>query len=145
MGNIFRHMTEKIRKYEQLKKDLPVVLGNQAVNFFQDSFRQGGFNEGTERWPEVKRRMPGTAEWKYPKGRKLARRTRAILVQTGTLRKDVKRGATSFNRTVIQTSVPYASYHNSGTRRIKRRKFMGRSEMLRQKKRSKIKYMLKKI
>lgn len=143
MGDIYKHMGEKLKKFERVKQALPVILGNQAVNYFQDSFRKGGFDN--TKWPEVQRRIPETNSYRYPKKKGLGRRTRGILINKGKLRRDVRLRLATFSKILVSTSLPYASVHNKGTNRIKRRRFMGRSPILRRMHSAKIKQLLKTI
>jgi phage gpG-like protein len=120
-----------IAKFEETKKVLPKIFANDAMNFVNDNFKKQGFdNMFVERWREVKRRMQGTKAWKYPKKKALGRRTRAILVQTGELRRATYIKKATWNQTTIANPTPYADYHNSGTARIPQRQFMGHSKAL---------------
>ena len=122
-----------IQNFSLLKRELPILLANQAQRYFVATFKEQGF-DGTN-WKEVKRREPETTEYKYPKTKGLSRRTSPILVRTGKLRRAVNdsiRSAT-FESIKFITAVPYASYQNSGTDNIPKRKFMGDSKILRRK------------
>jgi len=120
-----------IAKFEETKRVLPKIFANDAMNFVNDNFKKQGFdNMPVERWREVKRRMQGTKAWKYPKKKALGRRTRAILVQTGRLRRATYIKKATWAETTIANPTPYADYHNSGTARIPQRQFMGHSKAL---------------
>lgn len=94
-------LKEKLQKMEAFKSTFPVEAGNIAVNHFVKSFRDQGFTDTS--------RM----QWKPRKGGKDP--NRAILVKSGALRRSIKRGATSWNRTVIASvGVDYAKIHNEG-------------------------------
>lgn len=119
----------------KMKRDLPVLLANQAQRYFTATFKEQGFDGNG--WKEVKRRIEGTPEWKYPKTKGLSRRTTPILVRTGKLRRAVSnsiRNAT-FESVKLVAPIPYASYQNEGTDKIPKRKFMGDSQTLRRKQR----------
>lgn len=122
------------RKFERLKVDLPKVLANQSQEFFVKSFKQEGFNNAGAivPWPEVKRRIPGTREYRYPKGKGLGRRTRKILVGSGRLRREAGNSIRSatFNLVKLAVAAPYAAVHNNGTSTIPRRRFMAQSRLL---------------
>jgi hypothetical protein len=119
------HLERVKQKLAQVKQRLPKKIADDSKSFFNDSFKQGGFtNNSFQKWPEVQRRIPGTNAYKYPKSKKLSRRTKPILVLTGRLRDSVRITQVSFARSVIQTDVPYAEFQN------KKRKFMGRSRAL---------------
>jgi phage gpG-like protein len=118
---------------QQLKTQLPVILANQAQNYFTDSWRQQGWDGAA--WEIPKRRIKDTPEWKYPKKKDLGRRTRATLVKTGRLRRAVSNSIrqATFDRVRLVVAVPYAAAHNEGTDKIPKREFMGDSPLLRQK------------
>lgn len=117
-----------IKNFDLVKKELPVKCGMDAVNYFRESFNTQSFDG--KKWKEVQRRISGTNAYKYPKGKGLSRRTRAILIKTGRLKRGIVLKKASFNRTVIINEVPYASYHNEGTKHIPRRQFMNRTDTL---------------
>lgn len=108
------NFARKYRLYQDLKRTIPVKIGSQIRNFFLDSFRKQGFTDDSfQAWKEVKRRIPGTKEYKYPKTKGLGRRTSAINVRTGRLRKSIVVKEASFGRIVVGTTgVSYASYVN---------------------------------
>lgn len=106
-----------------MKIDLPKVLANQAQNFFAASWKNQGW-EGVA-WKEVKRRIPGTTEYKYPKKYGTGRRTAAILVSSGkkkgmsggTLRRAVSNSirTQTFDSIKLVVDLPYAAIHNDGS------------------------------
>jgi hypothetical protein len=130
---------------QRMKTELPIVLANQAQNYFVESWQKQGW-EGVG-WKEVKRRQEGTPEYKYPKGKDLGRHTRAILVKTGTLRRAVSNSirSRSFNLIRLVVAVPYAEYLNDGTPKMVARTFMKDSAGLRLIQREKIKEFTDKV
>jgi phage gpG-like protein len=89
-----------LNRIEKVKKDLPVVLGNMAKNHFIDSFDKGGFtDESFSPWQKRKRAK---------------RNTRALLVNTGKLKRSIRVKRASFAQIIISTSVKYAQIHNDG-------------------------------
>lgn len=136
-----------LQNMNQLKRELPQELANDAQKFFNNSFRQQGWDGQT--WKVPQRRIPGTFEYKYPKKKDLGRRTRATLVQTGRLRRTV---ATSLKSATFQSikfvvDLPYAAVHNDGLpmkngQPMPKRKYMGDSPILRQMQRKKITKMI---
>jgi hypothetical protein len=119
---------------EEVKRALPVKLANQAQNFFAQSFRNQGFTDSSlQPWETPKRRIEGTPEWKYPKKKGLVRRTKATLVKSGRLRRAVQDciKEVTFGRIRLLIDVPYAKYHNEGTDKLPKRKFIGDSTTLR--------------
>jgi phage gpG-like protein len=101
---------------------------------FSNSFADEGFtDESLQQWQQVKRRLPGTPEYKYPKFHDLDRRTRKILVGKGTpvLSQSVQVMSASFtNGITVGTTVPYAAYHNTGTDKLPKREFIGDSKQM---------------
>lgn len=101
---------------------IPRRAGVLAVNFSKDRFRsQSWVDNIREPWKKRK-----AESW----GRK-PRKGRAILVDSGRLRRSIRVISTSPDRVVIGTDVPYAEAHNEGftgkiTQKVKahtRRKF----------------------
>lgn len=83
-------------------RSLPKVLGNEAVNWSKASFdRQGFLDNSTQPWQPRK---------------KATRRNsgKAILVQSGRLRRSIRIINSSDTTVVIGTDVPYARIHNYG-------------------------------
>ncbi len=90
-------------RFKQLLLYAPGMLGNDAVNFFLDSFkRQAWLGNRLEPWAKrrVNKRRPG----------------RAILVDTGRLRRSIRITRVSQGNVYIGTDVPYAKAHNEGFR-----------------------------
>lgn len=84
----------------------PGMMGNMAVNFFIDSFNRQGWQGYTlERW--VKR-----------KAKKDRRPGRAILVDSGRLRRSIRIVRAGIGEVEIGTDVPYAKAHNEGFRGV---------------------------
>lgn len=116
------------------KREVLVVMSNQAQNYFLSSFKKQGFDG--KKWQEVKRRMPGTSSYKYPKGRGLQRRTSPILVgagwkvRGGGLRLAVGNMAQTaqFNGTEqvsMRVNSKVGKYHNEGGDHLPQRQFVG--------------------
>ncbi len=124
----------------QVKKELPILLANDAQKYFLGAFKDESWNGA--KWAEVERRKPDTNAYKYPKKKGLSRRVKPILIGTGRLRREVSLIAGNaqvnyngydFKVTLALNSanVPYAGYNNDGTEHIPERKFMGDSPALR--------------
>ena len=123
-----------LNSVSRVKREVPIVLANQAQNYFVSSFRKQGWSD-TGAWKEVNRRISGTPEYKYPAFTGLSRRTKPILVMSGRLRRAVSgsiREAT-FERIRLVVALPYAAAQNYGNNKIVARKFMGDSRELREK------------
>lgn len=121
---------EVLAKIEQTKRELPKKLANQAQNYFVLSFRKQGF--GTEKWQEVKRRIPGTPEFKYPKTKGLSRRKKDILTNTGELRRRVGNSIVSDAWPTVRLVIdlPQAAAINEGTAKMPQRQFAGQTTEL---------------
>lgn len=134
--------------FERARQELPILLGNQAKNFFAGSWQIQGFeDDGIQSWAEPCRRIPGTRAYKYPKRRDLGRRTRATLVKSGRLRRAVQDSVreVTFERVRLVVDVPYASAHNEGDGHLPQRKFMGDSATLRNMQRNMISKTIDKL
>lgn len=99
----FPDFSGKANSSSRLFRRLPALLGNTALNFFDDSWtRQGFVDQRRERW------APRKSNDKRKGNRK-------ILVQSGRLRRSL-RMRTRGSRVIISTDVPYAQVHNEGGR-----------------------------
>jgi phage gpG-like protein len=115
----------KIRKFEQLKRDLPKKISNDGQRFFLKNF-------DNEQW-EGKRWRPRIAYRNLSKRGQRRNITRKLLVNTGTLRRAVSgsRREATFNRIRFEVYVQgkrgfnYSTVHNEGIGRMPKRKFMG--------------------
>ncbi|MEO8589422.1 MAG: phage virion morphogenesis protein [Flavobacteriales bacterium] len=89
-------------RYRRFRRDLPRIASVMALNEFKGNFRRQGFRTragNVEKWAPRKRLANG----------------RAILIQTGRLRRALKAAPTyQFARVVNNT--PYAAIHNRGGR-----------------------------
>jgi phage gpG-like protein len=108
MANTFP-LNELEKHFKGVLKDVPVLLGNDAVNFFKDSFKnQGWLGNSFQPW---KPRKTVTKWGKTPRNN-----GRAILVDSGRLRRSIRVTSIQAMRIVIGTDVPYARAHNEGVR-----------------------------
>jgi hypothetical protein len=126
-------------KLQQVKKALPKLMALEAQRHYAGSFTRQGFDG--QPWAQVKRRIPGTPEYKYPKNTGLNRRTLPILTGTGKLSRAVgnvakslkvssTKGGFKATLSIGKDAVKYAGYINNGTPRMPQRKFMGRGHEL---------------
>ena len=127
-------MEQKARK---ALENAVVEVGNTAKNFFVENFRKQGFDDKTvQRWKPRKR-----TTYKTKSGRIVNDTTRAILVQTGDLRRSIIRVPNRAAMSVkIQTDLIYAKVHNEGLRAgrgkgfiMPKRQFIGDSYNLNEK------------
>ena len=119
MGFNFR---EKIAAFKAMKRTLPIVVANAAKNHFLEGFRKGGFtDEGFDPWVKRKTKAKRNAG-------------RAILVDTGHLRRSIRVISASFDKIEVgSTGTKYASRHNQGLDGMPKRQFIGKSGQLRKK------------
>lgn len=90
------------RHFKQVLLYAPGLLGNDAVNFFLDSWkRQGWLNYSNTAWRQRSKNS------KRNKGR-------AILVDSGRLRRSIRIVKITGGAVTIGTDVPYARMHNEG-------------------------------
>ncbi|PHN00579.1 phage virion morphogenesis protein [Flavilitoribacter nigricans] len=95
-----------VENYKVFKKSLAVNIGEEAVSFAKDNFRRQGFKDAILiKW---RRRKAGTPR----------NQGRAILVDTGRLKRSIRitRISRAGNRVYIGSNVQYAQIHNEGGR-----------------------------
>jgi phage gpG-like protein len=106
------------REFLKTLDQMVPVMGNDALNHFKDSFQNQGFtNETTEKWKPRRRpdrKRPG----------------RAILIDTGRLRRSLRYSRLKQYTVQIQSNVPYANRHNEGLDGMTQRQFVGYSSKL---------------
>ena len=96
------------RRFAAVITTLPVIAGNEVVNFALDNFKRQGFLGNTfQPWKPRKK----VTAWGKTK-----RNGRSILVDTARLRDSIRVLRASMAETVIGTDVPYAKAHNDGVR-----------------------------
>ena len=94
------------RKFQRALAGVPVIVGNEAINFTADRFlAKNWIGNGTQSWPP---RKPGA---KRNAGR-------GLLIDKGVLRRSPRVISSSPTRVVIGTDVPYARVHNYGFRGV---------------------------
>lgn len=98
-----KQVFDRIRaRLQSAVKSLPTIIGNEAVNFSLDRFKQQNWIDNTtEPWAPRKR------ETKRSLGK-------AILIDRARLRNSIRVIAKTDNKVVIGTDVPYARIHNYG-------------------------------
>ena len=99
LNNIEQILQQKLQK---AVSELPTVLVNEAVNWTKNNFtRQGWPGNGFQRWAA---RKPGSARNKG----------RAILVDTGYLKRSIRKISVAPLQATFGTDAPYARAHNDG-------------------------------
>jgi phage gpG-like protein len=97
------------QRFKEVIHRLPVLVGNEVVNFALDNFkRQSWLGETMQPWP--KRKDP--TKW----GTKVKRPGRALLVLNGRLRRSIRVITHTMDSVTVGSDVPYASVHNNGFR-----------------------------
>ena len=132
----------------RMKRTLPIVLANQAQNYFVESWERQGWDG--QPWPDVKRHDKNGNAYKYPKALRARKLSSPILVGVyrgrsgGTLRRAVSRCIRSATFTSIRLMVdlPYAARHNNGLDGMPKRQFMGKSPILMRQHQQKIKQFM---
>jgi phage gpG-like protein len=97
-----------------------ILIGNEAKNFFVNSWRLQGFEDRT------------VQKWVPRKKQDKKRAGRAILVDSGDLRRSVIREPVNKSQlsVKISTDLHYAKVHNEGEGKMPKRQFMGNSYKL---------------
>lgn len=89
------------KNLDRVKKQLPPVLSEIAIQHFKDSFQNQGFTDRKlEKWKD---RSPDAP-----------RKNRAILIDSGDLRNSIHPDTVTFVKTIIASDKPYAQIHNEG-------------------------------
>lgn len=100
---------EMERRFRAALTRLPAIAGNEVVNFALDNFkRQSWMGNREERWKPRK----NPTKW----GQAPKRNGRAILMDSGRLRRSIRVIRTTADMVVVGTDVPYARAHNEGVR-----------------------------
>ena len=96
------------RRLEKSMRSIPAKMGRIAIDHFDKSFRNQGFTDTTlqpwKRTKSGKRNSFGSVT------------RRAILIQSGRLRRGTRRAAITGRMVRIVNDVPYAEAHNEGVR-----------------------------
>lgn len=104
MDDFGKQFSDYVRRTEAKLRTFPLIAANVGKNFFQDRFRvQNWIGYTTEVW---KSRSPAT---KRNKGR-------AILTDTGRLKRSIRIIKATWGIVQVGTDVEYAGIHNEGFR-----------------------------
>jgi phage gpG-like protein len=155
-----RRMQAKASELETfIHRDVPDIVGVEAVNFYKTSFDKQAFAEpGSPKWQDVKRRDPTSPWYGFSYGAPhnfSATRTVADILsgETGELRNAISYRKEP-DRVIIVDDKPYAAVHNEGGTakifgktpfRMPKRQFIGPSETLNNNIRDKMERELKRI
>ncbi|WP_338813442.1 phage virion morphogenesis protein [Bernardetia sp. Wsw4-3y2] len=95
--NIEQYIKSLAKKIE----DIPTIVGNEVVNYSLDAFKKQGWD--------------GDA-WKARKPSAKRNSKRALLVDTGRLRRSIRIRKKGSNFVIVGSNVPYAPAHNQGAK-----------------------------
>lgn len=119
--NDFKAFSSEARK---VIKTLPREMGKALLLETSDNFRRQGYEDeqgGTHQWAPRKRKM------------KRGARQRALLVQSGRLRRSPRITETTATSVTVGTDVPYAEPLQEGTAKMPARPYIVVSKSLREK------------
>ena len=102
-------MYDMLNKLKRVKPKLPILAGNEVVNFALDNFKRQGF-QGEVFMPWRPRKNP--TKW----GTRPKRNGRKVLILTGRLRRSLRVIQANWQQVVVGSDVPYAKAHNDGVR-----------------------------
>lgn len=111
--------------FEAIKKTMPKIIANQSKNHFLEGFRKGGGQTDDSKSGWLSRKLGSARD-----------EGRAILVDTGALRRSIQVLKVTFNEIIIGTKrIVYADRHNEGItdklgRQMPKREFIGKSSEL---------------
>ena len=129
---------KKIREIQKKRQTLPIKIAGIAKRHFQDSFKNQGFTD-------VKLDPWQSRKTKNKSDRRTAKK-RAILVDSGHLRRSINIVKASFNKIEVgSTGVSYARYHNRGDKPQPLRQFVGKSKVMNSEIRRKIRAEIKAV
>jgi len=111
------------KSFEKFNRAVPLLLANEIQNHFVEGFRKGGGQTDLSR-----------SGWQRRKAGARRNRGRAILVDTGQLRRDIQKRMVTKRKIVVGTrNAQYGIYHNDGTGTLPQREFIGVSKALEKK------------
>jgi phage gpG-like protein len=146
----FSEAKKIVAKMNEAKKEienLVTIMGTEALNHFTKSFRDQGFTDTSLKKWDARKKETDT------RGRKDRNRSsRAILVRTGELRRSLQKRNLGRYSVVIKSDKIYANVHNEGLRSgrgggftMKKRQFVGYSEVLNRRLQQRINMRLNRI
>ncbi len=99
-----RDFTRKLEALSNASRKIPNTVAAIAVNFSKERFRdQAWLDQTKEVWKPRKRKRPGG-------------RSQTLLVDTGRLKRSIRKISATPTQVVIGTDVPYAKAHNEGAK-----------------------------
>jgi len=112
MNKLNTHRT--LRNYRRLKLVAMRKIAKNSVNFFKDDVfeAQGFIDNSVKRWVPSKKSRGKT------------------LIKTGRGRNSIRESSVTEKKIRIRANAPYINFHQTGTRTLAKRKFMGKSNRL---------------
>ena len=108
----------KMQAFQAGKPRLMKLIANNAVNFFKVT------NFNAEAFVDVPNQ-----KW-APRKSKKDDAGRRLLVKTGHGRQSIHTQTLTGDKVTIVAEAPYMKFHNEGTKKLPKRQFMGKSEVL---------------
>lgn len=133
MNNEARKISQAIKEFKAEIESMVTVMGVDATEHYKQSFVDEGFTDS------------GIEKWKPRKREDRKRPGRAILTDTGRLRRSIRWRKFGKLGVRIQSNVPYALRHNEGLSGMPKRQFVGYSAKLNNKLVSKFNSRIKAI
>jgi phage gpG-like protein len=151
MNNNAKILKADRQKAEQEIRKMVVVMGTDALNHYEQSFRNQGFtNEVLEKWKPRKGEINFAGG--IALGRKRERGSRGVLVKTGKLSRSLKKAPVGRYAVRISSNFIYANVHNDGLMagrgrgfKMPKRQMVGYSGKLNRKLINKFNFMIHKI
>jgi phage gpG-like protein len=112
-----------LARFKETQSRLPRSIARLAVNYSKEAFRAQGWTDVTFS-PWAARKRPSRAD-------RNTKNKRAILIETGNLRRSIRASEANWSRIRYGAyGIEYATYHNNGTAKLPRRRFIGPSVKL---------------
>jgi phage gpG-like protein len=131
---------KSIAAYKKFQQDAPKVIANESKNHFLEGFRKGGGQTDDSK-----------GGWRQRESTAKRNSGRAILVDTGALRRSISVLKATFKEIIIaSTGIQYAARHNEGItdkkgRKMPKREFIGDSKDLNEKNKKTMAKLLAKV
>jgi phage gpG-like protein len=110
-------------KFRAAQAKIPRIVARKAVNHSLKAFDDQGFTDATF--------SPWKARTTSNRADRATGKRRAILVDSGNLRRSIRASSATWSRIAIGAyGINYATFHNQGTNRLPRRRFLGPSKVL---------------
>lgn len=112
--DIIRNLSGKVANMQRfVQRDLPRIVGKEAVDLFKSNFDKEGFQDGTlEPWPDVKRRDPSSKWYGFDyKGEHRTSLTFTRDKKTGKTRRADKQKKLNFSISATKRKILNGSTH----------------------------------